>query len=60
MDPTVGIAFHKKIGYAVHEGEPLLEYFCSDKDKFKSGKLYFKEAIQIKTIPPEEIELIYG
>ena len=60
LDPTVGIVFHKKVGDSVYEGEPLLEYFCSDKDKFKSGKLYFKEAIQIKTILPEKIELIYG
>ena len=59
LDPTVGIVFHKKVGDSVYEGEPLLEYFCSDKDKFKSGKLYFKEAIQIKSKQPAPIELIY-
>ena len=59
LDPTVGIVFHKKVGDSVHEGEPLLEYFCSDKYKFKSGKLYFKEAIQIKSKLPAPIELIY-
>ena len=59
LDPTVGIVFHKKLGDSVHEGEPLLEYFCSDKYKFKSGKLYFKEAIQIKSKLPAPIELIY-
>ena len=59
LDPSVGITFYKKTGDKVSKGEPLLEYFCSDKDKFKSGKLYFKEAIQIKSKRPEPIELIY-
>ena len=59
MYPPVGIVFHKKVGDSVHKGEPLLEYFCSDKYKFKSGKLYFKEAIQIKSKLPAPIELIY-
>ena len=59
LDPTAGIVFHKKIGDEVNKGEPILEYFCSDKDKFESSKLYFTEAIQIQSQLPNPIELIY-
>ena len=59
LDPTVGIAFHKKTGDLVCEGEPMLEYFCSNQDKFENSKLYIKESIQIKSELPEPMELIY-
>ena len=59
LDPTVGIVFHKKTGDLVNRDEPLLEYFCSDKNKLESSKLYFKKAIEIKSEPPKPIELIY-
>jgi pyrimidine-nucleoside phosphorylase len=59
LDPTVGIVFHKKTGDSVNTDEPLLEYFCSDKDKLESSKLYFKKAIEINSEPPKPIELIY-
>ncbi len=59
LDPSVGVVFHKKIGDAVSKGEPLLEYYCSGKDKFETGKLYFNEVIQIQSEPPESRKLIY-
>ena len=59
LDPSVGIVFHKKLGDKVCKGEPLLEYYCSGKDKFESGKLYFNEVIQIQSQPPELRKLIY-
>ena len=59
LDPTVGIIFHKKLGDLVYNGEPLLEYFCSDKDKFEGGTLYFKDAIKLKAELPAENRLIY-
>ena len=59
LDPTVGIIFHKKLGDLVCNGEPLLEYFCSDKDKFEGGTLYFKDAIKLKAELPAENRLIY-
>ena len=59
LDPTVKIAFHKKTGDSVYAGEPLLEYFCSEKDNFESGKLCFKEAIQIQSKKPDSLKLIY-
>ena len=59
LDPTVGIVFHKKTGDSVSAGEPILEYFCSDKDKFEWCKLYFKADIHIKVELTNSIELIY-
>ena len=59
LDPTVGVKFHKKIGDLVHKGEPILEYFCSDKYKFENSKLYLEEAIQINSERPELTKLIY-
>ena len=59
LDPTAGIKFHKKTGDSVNSGDILLEYFCSEKDNFESGKLCFKEAIQIQSKKPDSLELIY-
>ena len=59
LDPTAGIVFHKKIGNFVNADEPLLEYFCSDKDKFSRCKLYFNKAIQIQSQLTDSTELIY-
>ena len=36
LDPSVGMVFHKKIGDSVKEGDILMEYFCSNKNKFDS------------------------
>ena len=59
LDPTAGVVFHNKIGDFVNTGEPLLEYFCSDKDKINGCKLYFNQAIQIQSQLQDSIELIY-
>ena len=58
LDPSAGIIFHKKIGDIVSEGELLLEYYCSGKDKFETGKLYFHDVIQIQTQKPKLRKLI--
>ena len=55
----MGIVFHVKTGDFVNADEPLLEYYCSDKDRFESGKLYFNETIHIQTELPDPVELIY-
>ena len=36
LDPSVGMVFHKKVGDSVKEGDILMEYFCSNKNKFDS------------------------
>jgi len=59
LDPTVGIVWHKKTGDAVVTGEPIMTYFCSDKDKFERCKLYFKGRIRIQSELPKSLELIY-
>ena len=59
LDPTVGIIFHKKIGDVVNKGDVLLEYYCSDKDKFENGKLYTKRAVHIESVSSDSPELIY-
>ena len=60
IDPSVGIVFHKKIGDEVSEGELLLEYYCSGKDKFETGKLYFNEVVEIQSQIPVVRQLIYS
>jgi thymidine phosphorylase len=60
LDPTVGITFYRKLGEIVYAGEPLLEYYCSDKNKFENSQLYFKDTIQIKAELPLSNELIYS
>ena len=59
LDPSAGIFFHKKIGDIVSEGELLLEYYCSGKDKFETSKLYFNEVIEIQSQQPDLTQLIY-
>jgi len=59
LDPTAGVEFHKKTGDFVNAGEPFLEYFCSDKDKFNRCKLYFNKAIKIQSQLTDSTELIY-
>ena len=48
LDPTAGMLFMKKIGDSVNIGEPLIEIFCSSKEKVDSCKLYLNDTIRIK------------
>ena len=59
LDPTAGIYFYKKTGDQVNNGDVLLEYFCSNKNKIANGKLCFEESIQIQSEQPDSLELIY-
>ena len=56
IDYSTGILFHKKIGEFIGKGEPLLDYFCSNSSKFKSGENLLKNIFTIQTqktnIPP--------
>jgi pyrimidine-nucleoside phosphorylase len=58
MDYSVGITYYKKTGDKVFKEEPLLAYYCSGKDKFETGKLYFHDVIQIQTQKPKLSKLI--
>ena len=51
--------WNKKTGDLVNRDEPLLEYFCSDKDKFNRCKFYFIKAIQIQSQLTDLTDLIY-
>ena len=59
LDYAVGITYYKKTGDKVFKGDPLLEYYCSAKEKFETGKLYFNEAIHIQRQQPEQRKFIY-
>ena len=48
LDSSVGITFYKKTGDKVSKGEHILDYYCSGKDKFETGKLYFNDVVEIQ------------
>ncbi len=54
LDPSVGMVFHKKLGDSVREGEILMEYFCSIKNKFDSiNNLHLAYEINSENISPQ-------
>ena len=59
IDYSTGILFHKKIGEFIGKGEPLLEYFCSNSIKFKSGENLFKNIFTIQPNKPNIPNLFY-
>jgi len=59
IDYSTGILFHKKIGEFIGKGEPLLEYFCSNSIKFKSGENLLKNIFTIQTQKPNIPPLFY-
>ena len=59
IDYSTVILFHKKIGEYVDNGEPLLEYFCSDLVKFKSGENLLKNIFTIQAQKPNITPLFY-
>ena len=59
IDYSAGILFHKKIGEFIGKGEPLLEYFCSNSIKFKSGENLLKNIFTIQNQKPNIPPLFY-
>tara|TARA_B100000315_G_scaffold249780_1_gene281533 strand:- start:174 stop:1001 length:828 start_codon:yes stop_codon:yes gene_type:complete len=59
LDPTVGIIFHKKVGDIVHAGERMLEYFCSNPNKFETGANLFKSIFTVQPNEPNSPSLFY-
>ena len=59
LDPTVGIIFHKKVGDIVHAGERMLEYFCSNPNKFETGANLFKSIFTVQPNEPNSLSLFY-
>ena len=59
LDPTVGIVFHKKVGDKVNNGDILLEYFCSQKDKFIFAKKILQDVYDIDSEIVDPISLVY-
>jgi pyrimidine-nucleoside phosphorylase len=59
LDPTVGIIFHKKVGNKVNNGDVLLEYFCSQKDKFILAKKILQDVYDFDSKIVDPISLVY-
>ena len=59
LDPTVGIIFHKRVGDLVHAGERMLEYFCSNPNKFETGENLFKSIFTLQSNEPNSPSLFY-
>ena len=58
LDPTAGITLFKKVGDFVKKGEPLLEIFCSNKEKLKKGKLHMEGSIVLVSAEPKSLCII--
>jgi len=59
IDYSTGILFHKKIGEFVYKGESLLEYFCSNPNKFQLGENLLKNIYTIQNEEPNIPSLFY-
>ena len=59
LDPSVGIIFHKKIGDVINDGDILMEYFCSEKNKFNLGDDLFQKIYNIDLEDKIPQSLIY-
>ena len=53
VDPSVGIAVHKKIGDKVSAGESLCTIYCHSDAQAARAKTMIEESYQIGTAPPE-------
>jgi len=58
LDPTAGMILFKKEGDFIKKGEPLLEIFCSDKEKLKKGKLYMQQSILLDSKERKSLSVI--
>ena len=58
LDPTAGMILLKKEGDFIKKGEPLLEIFCSDKEKLKKGKLYMQQSILLDSKERKSLSVI--
>ena len=59
LDNSSGILFHKKIGTRVNKGEPILEYFCSNQNKFRKVGHLLKNIFTIQPDRPNTPNLFY-
>jgi len=57
IDPSVGLAFERRLGYPIKTGDLLVQILCDNSPKADAAKTLVQSAISISDMPPEPIAL---
>jgi thymidine phosphorylase len=60
IDPAVGIVVHKKVGDAVHAGEPLCTIYYNSDTRLNEARRLLEEGYTIASQPPVARPLIHS